>query len=329
MKRLLCLLLCLLVLTGCARQPQPQEEETPLKEDEPPLEETAESQDVTLAIGRKLPLPVTEDSIRGYYESPDGFYRRVLELQETGGGFLVQSVPLPDAGTSGYADEVSRFDWVYTETGYCYALLEGRYSMEQLVYAGRGSVSLRYTDDWSGPAVVSAGLSRSLVDIDTGEPVRQTGLYCAPKVSESPPQIPLEDGALLTLHEDGGASSLEAVYLGADTLELLFEAPEATPFPQVEISYDEAAGELTLRCRDTDLRCAVSGSNLYVEEVRAERGGAADGDAVVVCSLGTAPPEETWLHSAHAHAIQAELAYLPGYDFALCVLRVTFWPYMG
>ena len=328
MKRLLYLFLCLLFLTGCSQQSQPQEEaDPPLKEDEPPLEETAESQDVALAIGRKLPLPVTEDSIRDYYESPDGFYRRVLELQETSGGFLVRSVPLPDAGED--ADEVSRFDWVYTETGYCYALLEGRYSMEQLVYAGRGSVSLNDTDDWSGPAVVSAGLSRSLVDIDTGEPVRQTGLYCAPKVSESPPQIPLEDGALLTLHEDGGAASLEAVYLGADTLELLFEATAAVPFPQVEISYDEAAGELTLRCRDTDLRCAASGSNLYVEEVRAEQRGAADGDAVVVCSLGTAPPEEPWLHSAHAYAIQAELAYPPGYDFALGVLRVTFWPYMG
>ena len=75
-----------------------------------------------------------------------------------------------------------------------------------------------------------------------------------------------------------------------------------------------------------ELLCAASGSNLYVEDIRTEQCGA---NTAVVCSLGTASPEEPWMHSAHANAIQVETEFLPGYDWGKGVLRLTLWPFMG
>ena len=124
----------------------------------------------------------------------------------------------------------------------------------------------------------------------------------------------------------GAASSLEAVYLDADSLELVFDTSEQAAFPQVEVSYDESTGELTLTCLDTGLLCAVSGNNLYVEGIWAEQRGT---DTAVICSLGTAAPDEPWMHSAHANAFQVETEFLPGCDWGKGVLRLTFWPFMG
>lgn len=321
MKRPLCLLLCLLLLTGCSQQSQ-----SPQDADEMSLEEISETQDITLTIGRKLPLPVTEDRIQAYYQSSDGFYRYVLDVWEEPLGFLVWSVSMPYTDTGEAPHEKTRFDWIYKESGYCYAILEGWYAMDFAITVEQGGVALDLIDDWTGPITVSAHLDHSLVDINTGKPLRQAGLYCTPEAYSSPQEFSLEDGPLLTLPGSSDASSLEAAYFGADSLELMFDTSEHAAFPQVEISYDQSLGELTLMCLRTDLRRIVSGGNLYVENIRAEQRGA---DAAVVCSLGTAAPEDTWMHSAHANAIQVETEYLPGYDCGKGVLRLTFWPFMG
>lgn len=320
MKHLSVLLLCLLLLSGCAA-PAPTEAAA-----EPPAPAPEETTDATLIIGRKLTLPVTENSLREAYQSPDGFYRYVLDIRKEKGDFLVWSVPMPYTDTGEPPDENTRFDWVYGEAGYCYALLEGRYTMDEVLSIGQGSITLDAHGTKGGPVTISAGLDRSLVNIDTGDPVQQDELYCVSKVCISPQEIPLQDGSLFTLPGSIITSSLEAVYLGADSLELVFDTAEQTAFPQVEVSYDSSLGELSLTCLDTELLCAASGSNLYVEDIRTEQCGA---NTAVVCSLGTASPEEPWMHSAHANAIQVETEFLPGYDWGKGVLRLTLWPFMG
>ena len=68
MKRFFLMLICLALLSGCASAPAPVEDAS-----QPPEPTPAEATDVTLTIGRKLPLPVTEARIREYDLSPDGF----------------------------------------------------------------------------------------------------------------------------------------------------------------------------------------------------------------------------------------------------------------
>lgn len=315
MKRFFLMLICLALLSGCASSPAPVEDA-----------QMPETTDVTVTIGRKLALPVTEARIREYYQSPDGFYRYVLDIRAENGNFLVLSVPMPYTDTGEVPDEDARFDWVYGEAGYCYALLEGRYTMDEVLSAGQGSITLNTDGEEGCPVTISAGVDRSLVNAGTGEPVQQDGLYCASMANRYPREISLTTGTLLTLPGSGAASSLEAVYLDADSLELVFDTSEQAAFPQVEVSYDESIGELTLTCLDTGLLCAVSGNNLYVDGIRAEQRGT---DTAVICSLGTAAPDEPWMHSAHANAFQVETEFLPGCDWGKGVLRLTFWPFMG
>lgn len=315
MKRLFLIFACLALLSGCASAPAPVEDA-----------QTPETTDVTVTIGRKLALPVTEERIREYYQSPDGFYRYVLDIRAENGNFLVLSVPMPYTDTGELPDEDARFDWVYGETGYCYALLEGRCTMDEVLSAGQGSITLNTDGEEGYPVTISAGLDRSLVSAGTGEPVQQDGLYCASMANRYPREISLATGTLLTLPGSGAASSLEAVYLDADSLELVFDTSEQAAFPQAEVSYDESIRELTLTCLDTGLLCAVSGNNLYVDGIRAEQRGA---DTAVICSLGTAAPDEPWMRSAHANAFQVETEFLPGCDWGKGVLRLTFWPFMG
>ena len=315
MKRFFLMLICLALLSGCASSPAPVEDA-----------QMPETTDVTVTIGRKMALPVTEERIREYYQSPDGFYRYVLDIRAENGNFLVLSVPMPYTDTGEVPDEDARFDWVYGETGYCYALLEGRYTMDEVLSAGQGSITLNTDGEEGCPVTISASVDRSLVNAGTGEPVQQDGLYCASMANRYPREISLTTGTLLTLPGSGAASSLEAVYLDADSLELVFDTSEQAAFPQVEVSYDESIGELTLTCLDTGLLCAVSGNNLYVEGIWAEQRGT---DTAVICSLGTAAPDEPWMHSAHANAFQVEAEFLPGCDWGKGVLRLTFWPFMG
>lgn len=319
MKHLSVLLLCLLLLPGCAA-PAPAETTA-----ETPVPAPEEATDATLTIGRKLTLPVTENSLREDYQSFDGFYRYVLDIRKANGNFLVWSVPMPYTDTGEPPDEDTRFDWVYGETGYCYVLLEGRYTMDEVLSINQGSITLNAHGTQGAPVTISAGLDRSLINIDTGDPVQQDELYYVSKVQISPQEIPLQNGSLFTL-PGNTTSSLEAVYLGADSLELMFDTWEQAEFPQVEVSYDSSLGELSLTCLDTELLCAASGSNLYAEDIRVEQRGTG---AAVVCSLGTASPEEPWMCSAHVNAIQVEAEFLPGYDWGKGVLRLTFWPFMG
>lgn len=316
MRHLSIFLLCLLLLSGCAA-PAPVEEVAPTPK---------ASADIILPIGRKLPLPVTEENLREYYQSFDGFYRHVLDIREENGDFLVWSVPMPYTDTGEAPVEDTRFDWVYGESGYCYVLLEGRYTMDEVLSAGQGSIALNVDDTQGGPVTISAGLVRSLVNTDTGEPVRQDRLYCASEVHTSPQEIPLQNITMLTLPGTSTSASLEAVYPGADSLELVFDTSEQAAFPQVQIFYNESLGELSLMCLETDLRCTASGSNLYIQDLRAEQH---DTSTTIICFLGTAAPEEPWMHSDHANAIQVEMEFLPGYDWGKGVLRLTFWPFMG
>lgn len=322
MRRLSAFLLCVLLLSGYTAAPAPAAETA-----EAPAPIPEETTGVTLTIGRKLALPVTEDGIRAYYQSLDGFDRYVLGIREENGDFLVWSAAMPYTDTGEAPDEDTRFDWIFGETGYCYALLEGRYTMDEVLFAGQGSITLNAADEQSGPITISAGLDRSLINTDTGEPVpQQNGLYCAAEVRASPREIPLQDITILILPGNSTAASLEAVYPGADSLELVFDTSEQAAFPQLQICYNESLGQLSLTCLETDLRCTVSGSNLYMKDIRAEH---RDTYTTVTCFLGTALPEESWMHSAHANAIQVETAFLPGYDWSKGVLRLTFRPFMG
>ena len=56
---------------------------------------------------------------------------------------------MPYTDTGEVPDEDTRFDWVYGESGYCYALLEGRYTMDEVLSAGQGSITLN-TDGEEG-----------------------------------------------------------------------------------------------------------------------------------------------------------------------------------
>ena len=149
MKRFFLMLICLALLSGCASAPAPVEDAS-----QPPEPTPAEATDVTLTIGRKLPLPVTEARIREYYLSPDGFYRYALDIREENGDFLVWSVPMPYTDTGEVPDEDTRFDWVYGESGYCYALLEGRYTMDEVLSAGQGSITLNTDGEEGCPVAV-------------------------------------------------------------------------------------------------------------------------------------------------------------------------------
>ncbi len=317
MKQLLTALLCLLLLTGCASAPE-QAEPSPIPDAAP-----AEDTDVCLTIGRRLPLPVTADSIQAYYQSLDGFYRYVLDVQEKNGDFLVSSVPMPYADTADYPDRKTRFDWVYGETGYCYALLEGFYDMADIVHTGQGSLSIHTADDAGSPIFLSAYLNDTLINPDTGKPIRQNQLYCVSNIHNSPREISLESGALLTLAGDG-VSSLEHIYWGADSLELLFDTSKQAAFPQIEISYQPSDRELTLLCRSTALSCNAAGGNLYAESIRAEQRGE---DTAVICTL--AEEDGDPFRFQYADFFQAEQKFLPGHDWGLGVLRLTFCPFMG
>lgn len=323
MKRFTIVLLALLLLAGCASAPKPAEQAEASPD---PAQEAGD--DITLVIGRKLALPVTEDSIRDYYQSPDGFHRHVLEIQQGNGGYLVWSADRSRSDDSEAPQSPTRFDFVFSESGNCYALMECQDTVENFGYTDRGGVWL-VTDGSSTlgtgfPAYVHAGLGWPLVDLESGQPTWQHDLYCAPEVEAHPLEIPLADGELAALEGDSTVSPLEGVYLSANSLELLFDTSAHAAFPLVEISYDKSNGELTLLCRNTALHGSASGNNLYVEAIRAEQRGA---DSAVVCDLGLS--EETWLASAHANAIQAETEFLPGYDWGRGVLRLTFWPFMG
>ncbi len=316
-------MLCLLLLlTGCAAR------DTPL----PPGSETAPEamQDITLSIGTALPLPVSGDSIREFYLSSDGFRRHVLDLQEVPGGYLVRSVPLPYSGPGESPPEDARFDWVYTETGNCYALLEGPYTMEDVTNADQGGISLYADHDpLSCPSVVYAAVDPALVFRDSGVPLPQHGLTCASRVSVHPAAFSLRDGPLLTR---AGVSALQetwditltGAYLGADSLELLFSTDHGGLPPPVKISYDAETLELTVLLRNTQLDCTPAGSNLYVSAVWAETRGT---DTAVTCSMIPTMPDDFLPQKADQFTAETEV--LPGSDWDSVVLRLTFWPFMG
>lgn len=326
MKRLLCPFLCLLLLAGCSqRSPQEADQISP--------EKVSESQDITLTIGRRLPLPVTEDSLRNYYESPEGFDRQVLTMWGWEEDFCVCSVPGsdPDGGGSQSAD--TRFDYVYTKTGYCYTLLEGAYDPQDVTDAFPSGIILELADD---PLfTLSASLDPALVDAATGELLSGSASSAVVAVSEEPRAYALEwwplmpelwDGGPLTIPGGDGRGtpqSLNGVYTGADTLDLLLGTLDQGLFPEVQITYAPDVRELTLLCRNVSLNCQPSGGNLFIDSIRTEARGA---DTAVICTM-TAPPVPGF--SQYASALQIEQKHLDDLDRNEGILRLTFHSPLG
>lgn len=327
MKRILLTLVCLLLLTGCSQQPQASQ-----KGAEASPDVSSEVQVITLAVGYQLPLPVTEDSIFDYYESPEGFGRQVLATWGWKEGFCVCSAPISDS--DGEATEAKvRFDFIYAQTGYCYILLEGTYDPQEVESASPGSIVLTPAD--SPLSTISASLSPALVNPGTGEPVSDDHRGSAATVSVIPrmyalewwPLIPeLWDGGPLTIPGgDGDATpqSLNGIYTGADTLDLLFDNLGQGIFPEVQVTYDPDVRELTLLCRDVTLNCQFSGENLYIDSVQAETRGA---DTAVICTMAAPPVSGS---SQYASALQIEQKCLDDLDRNEVLLRLTFHSPVG
>lgn len=323
MKRLLCLLLCLPLLAGCSQQSQPQEEERP-------LEEISESQDITLTVGWKLPLPVTEDSIWDYYESPDGFGRQVLALWGWEEGFCVCSA---DEMSGDVPEASTRFDFVYAETGCCYTLLEGAYDPQDVESAFPPGIVLSPADD---PLfTLSASLDPALVDAATGELLSDGTSSAVAAVSKQPRTYALEwwplmpelwDGGPLTIpggDGNGTPQSLNGIYTGADTLDLLFDGLGQGIFPQVQITYDPDSRELTLLCPNAPLGCQPSGCNLFIDSIRTET---REAGAAVICTMTESGAPGS---SQYATSLAIEQIYLDDPDRNEVLLRLTFHAPLG
>lgn len=328
MKRLLCSLLCLLLLAGCSQQFLP-----PQEAEQTPPGKVSGSQDITLTIGRKLPLPVTEDSLRDYYESPEGFDRQVLTTWGWEEGFCVCSTPGSGSDSGSSQEANARFDYVYTKTGCCYTLLEGPYGLQDIADVIPGGIILEPADD---PLfTLSASLDPALVDAATGELLSDSASSAVVTVSKEPRSYQLEwwplmpelwDGGPLTIPGGDGSGtpqSLNGVYTGADTLDLLFDSLGQGLFPVVEITYDPGARELTLLCRNVPLNCQPSGGNLFIDSIRTEARGA---DTAVICTM-TAPPVPGF--SQYASALQIEQKHLDDLDRNEGILRLTFHSPLG
>ncbi|MDO4315321.1 MAG: hypothetical protein Q4C45_06040 [Oscillospiraceae bacterium] len=175
----------------------------------------------------------------------------------------------------------------------------------------------------------------AMVDSSAGESLLSGAPYAAPDVSAEPETYALEwwplmpelwDGGPLTLpggDGNGTPQSLNGVYTGADTLDLLFDSLGQGLFPALEITYDPEVRELTLLCRNVPLSCRPAGSNLFIDSIRTEARGA---DTAVICTM--APPPVPGA-SQYASALQIEQKYLDDLDRNEVLLRLTFHSPVG
>ena len=295
--------LLLLLLSGCAPRSAPA---APPPQELPAAEAP---EDLTLPVAAALPLPVTEESLRAWYEDLGNFYRRVTDIRKDGGVWLVRSVTLPETET----EHGIRFDLVNPESGSCWPMLEGAYSMDEVFYLGDHYFLLKTTDDFYGtPVEIQVSLPREAAN---GGWPRTEDLFSVAEVEQHPATLELASHLPLTLGHADAAQPLEAICTGPDTLELLFHTDHDARIPAVELTYDEDGHTLTLLCRSTELRCEAPAGNLYVNSIEAAQQGE---DTLISCALH----ERAW-------AIQTEIRFLPGYDWAMGVLRITFWPFMG
>lgn len=312
MRRLFVTAICLLFLSGCGG-PSPSAGEAG----------TAGTSDITLTIGRKLPLPVTEESLRAYYESPEGFDRQVSDLWELEEGFCVCSAARSDRSQ----EAVYRFDWVFAETGSCYPLLEGPYNPQMVKDISPGAISVEPADDPLHN--LSAALDPALVDVTSGESLSGSGVVSAATVTVSPreyglkwwPLIPeMGDGSPLTIPGGGSGApqSLNGVYAGADTLDLLFDSLGQGRLPQIQLTYDPDTQELTLLCKNAPLNCQASASNLFIDSIRTEAVGE---DTAVICTL---TPPAVPDRSQYATSIALEEVHPDDLDRDEVLLRITF-----
>ena len=246
-------------------------------------------------------------------------YSDLWELEE---GFCVCSA----ARSDGSLEAVYRFDWVYAETGSCYPLLEGPYNPQMVKDVSPGAISVEPADD---PLhILSAALDPALADVTSGESLSGSGVVSAATISVSPREYGLEwrplvpelgDGSPLTIPGGGGTSqSLNGVYAGADSLDLLFDGLGQGAPSQIQITYDPDARELTLLCRNAPLNCQASASNLFIDRVRTE---AIREDTAVICTL---TPPAVPDRSQYATSIALEEVHPDDLDRDEVILRITF-----
>lgn len=316
MRRLYAAVLCLLLLSGCGQAfPSAAAADAPA------------ASDITLTIGRKVPLPVTEESLRAYY-GPEGFDRRIAALWGWKEGFCVCSAARSDSSP----ETVYRFDWIFAETGYCYPLLEGPYNPQAVAEVSPGAISLEPVDD---PLhTLSVALDPALVDVASGQVLSGGGTVSAATVTVSPREYGLErwplipemgDGSPLTIPGGSGNTpqSLNGVYAGADTLDLLFDSLGQGLLPQIQLTYDPDTRELTLLCKNAPLNCQASASNLFIDSIRTETVGE---DTAVICTL---TPPAVPDRSQYATSIALEEVPLDDLDRGEVLFRVTFHAPLG
>lgn len=313
MRRLCAAALCLLLLSGCGpASPAAEAAETPA------------ASHITLTVGYRLPLPVTEENLRTYYESPEGFDRRVSALWGWEEGFCICSVPRPEPG--GTRAAARRFDWISADTGDCYTLLEGPYTLQEVDRVYPSGIVLAPADD---PLhILTASLDSALADTDSGQSPSRSVSAPAVTVSVSPREYGLEwwplvpelgDGSPLTIPGGNGTpQSLNGIYAGADTLDLLFDGLSQGLLPRVQITYDPGKRELTLLCKNAPLNCQASASNLFIDSIRTETIGE---DTAVICTL--TPPAVPG-RSQYATSIALEEVHLDDLDRDEVLLRITF-----
>lgn len=313
MRRLCAAALCLLLLSGCGQVSLAAE-----------AADAPAASDITLTVGRRLPLPVTKESLRAYYGSPEeGFDRRIAALWGWEEGFCVCSA----ARGGGSPETAYRFDWVFAETGICYPLLEGPYDPQTVTDVSPGKISVEPADD---PLhTLSAALDPTLVDVRSGEFLTDSGAVSAATVTVSSREYGLEwwplipemgDGSPLTIPGGSGGApqSLNGVYAGADTLDLLFDSLGQGVLPQIQLTYDPDARELTLLCKNAPLNCQTSASNLFIDSIRTETVGE---DTAVICTL---TPPAVPDRSQYATSIALEEVHPDDLDRGEVLLRITF-----
>lgn len=174
-----------------------------------------------------------------------------------------------------------------------------------------------------------------LVDASVGEPLFDSALYAASAASTGPQTYALEwwplmpelwDGGPLTIpggDGNGTPQSLNGVYTGADTLDLLFDSLGQGLFPTVQMTYDPEVRELTLLCRDVPLNCQPSGSNLFIDSIRTEP---RDADTAIICTMTASPVPGP---SQYATSLEVQQQCLDDLDRNEVVLRLTFHSPVG